>query len=218
MQQISSLLRGFLRRLGLQSRPLTVVILILTQGVTVHAQDVLPRTALVRLQRGRVLELLLSTPVDSGRAQNGDEIQLKLAQPLRVAGSTVLPKDWMVCARITKVTRAGRKCKPGRIVWKLETATAPDGRRIKLQAIPYYVARKDGILVDSVPLGTATKKIGGVAKIIALVPVLVVTSPFIVLMAIGMSGEGECGGTVSAEESIPTGTVFFSHDTTVTAY
>jgi hypothetical protein len=223
MQQISSLLPGFLRGLSLQSRSLTAVLLILMQGGTIHAQDPLPRTRLVRLQRGRVLELLLSTPVDSGTAQSGDEIQLKLAQPLRVAGSTVLPKDWMVRARITRVTRAGRNCNPGRSVWKLQTATAPDGRRIKLQTIPYYIARRDGILQDSVSLDTLRKKIGSVAKITALVPVLVVISPFIVLMAIavGTSGEGKCGGKVGSEESIPAGTVFYaavSHETTVTAY
>jgi hypothetical protein len=207
--------------LGLKSRSLTALLLILTQEISVHAQDALPGTKLVRLQRGRVLELLLSTPLDSGRAQNGDEIQLKLAQPLRVAGSTVLPKDWMVRARVTKVTRAGRNCKPGGVVWKLETATEPDGRRIKLQTISYYLARQDGVMVDSVSLDTPSKKIGRVAKITALVPVLVVISPFIVLMAVGMWGEGECGGKVGAEESIPAGTVFYaavSHSTTVTAY
>ena len=164
----------------------------------------------VKLERGQVLDLSLVTPFDSRHAHVGDEIAFKLERALKADQLTVLPKNWVVHGRITKVTRAGiSNCKHGRVYWKLKSVAAPDGRRIKVQSIAAYLAKPRGVELDRVALDTTGQKIGRAAKSIEMAPLFVLVSPYILLMFIGMAVEGDCPGDPGLEESVLPGTNFY---------
>lgn len=170
-----------------------------------------PGPKIVKLERGQVLDLSLVTSLDSGHAQVGDEITFTLERDLNANGSTVLPKDWVIHGRITKVVRAGKNCKSGRVSWKLEPLKTASGRKIKVQSIPAYLAKpRGGGVVDRVSLETTGEKIAEDAPWAMMVPLVVLLSPAIILMAIAMSGEGSCDGTKGQEETTLAGTHFYA--------
>jgi hypothetical protein len=174
--------------------------LIVTLTLNIQAQNTKTKPRTVMLKRGQVLELSLGTPLDSGHAQVGENVVLKLARPLTTEGVTVLPVDWVVRGRITKVRRAGKNCTSGRIDLKLGRVTVPNGKRIKIQPVGNYFAEPGGMVLDWVPLDTTGKKI----RRVALFPVLL---PFAILFAIGMWGENRCSGYDGAEELVPAGKI-----------
>ncbi len=83
-----------LPRLQFQTVVSLVLIVALTLNAPAQVNATKPRT--VTLKRGQELNLSLVTPLDSRRAQVGEEVELKLARPLVVDGVTVLPLDWAV--------------------------------------------------------------------------------------------------------------------------
>jgi hypothetical protein len=87
-----------------------------------------------------------------------------------------------------------------------------DGKRIKIQILgghDYAVIQKGVILEGQVALDTTGAKIGRAAKSIALVPVAVLLSPFIIPMAIAMSVDERCRGAMGEESVIPAGAPIF---------
>jgi hypothetical protein len=123
----------------------------------------------------------------------------------------VLPSEWTIHGRITKVERAGKHCKDGKILWRFEQVTTPDGRKVKVQPIPDYIASPAGLngtVVDRVSLETTGQKVRGkistVAEYTLLAPVVVLLSPLLIPMAIAVSG-GECA-IAGTEEQFPAGT------------
>lgn len=202
-------------RIRARSRLQAALSLFLTVTLTLATQaqvDVTkPRTVL--LKRGQMLDLSLVRPLDSGHAQVGEDVVLKLTQPLMVDGATVLPADWVVRGQITKVTRAGKKCKSGRVDWKLKPLTMTDGKKIKIQFLRNhdYAVKQNGVYLDNqVALDTTGAKIGRAAESIALVPMVVLLSPLLIPMAIAVSGEGGCDGAMGEESVIPAGTAFYA--------
>jgi hypothetical protein len=164
---------------------------------------------IVKLERGQVLDLSLVTPLDSGHAQVGDEITFTLERDLNANGSTVLPKGWVIHGRITKVVRAGKNCKEGRVGWKLESLKTASGRKIKVQSIPVYLAKpRGGGVVDRVSLETTGEKIAEDVPWAMMVPLVVLLSPAIILMAVAESGKRDCG-TPGQEETVPPDTHFY---------
>jgi hypothetical protein len=196
-------------------RKLVAFCLLLITPLTLTAQnevgDLKPKT--VKLERGQVLDLSLVTPFDSGHAHVGDAISFKLERGLKAGGTTILPRNWPVHGRITKVVRAGKNCKTGRVRWKLEPVTTADGRKIKVQPIAEYLAKPRGVEVDRVSLVSTGAKIGRATEHLEMAPAVVLFSPIIVpwfiLLAIGMSGEGDCHGTPGLEESVRAGARFY---------
>jgi hypothetical protein len=190
------------------------ICLLLIVPVTLSAQNAVGNVEpkIVKLERGQVLALSLVTPLDSGQAHVGDEISFKLERDPSADQLTVLSKDWVVHGRITKVVRAGKNCKTGQVRWKLEPVITADGRKIKVQSIAEYLAKPSGReLVDRVSLDTTGQKIGRDMQYIALVPVVVLLSPFLVPLAIAVwGGEGYCHGTPGLEETVPAGTHFYA--------
>jgi hypothetical protein len=184
-----------------------VLVILLTP--VVQAEDDSVESKGVKLQRGQVLELSLETPVDSAHAQVGDQLSFSLATPLKVGQTTILPRGWGVQGQISKVRRAGKNCEAGEIRWKLQPVRTPDGRKIKIQFISdSLVIRANG--ADRVLLDSVSKKIGRTAKYTLMAPIVaplaVVVLPWIVLMYIGMHGEGGCSGEAGVDERIPAGT------------
>jgi hypothetical protein len=185
-----------------------LLIMPLTLSAQNEAGNLEPK--IVKLERGQVIDLSLITPFDSGHAHVGDEISFTLERDLNPDQLTVLPKNWVIHGRITKVTRAGKNCKMGRVRWKLEPVTTADGRKIKVKSVAEYLAKPRGVEVDQVSLDTTGEKMRRDTQYIAMVPFVVVFSPILILMAIGMSGDWkECHGTPGLEESILAGTHFY---------
>jgi len=174
-----------------------------------------PEPKIVRLERGQVLDLSLVAPLDSGHSQVGDDITFKLERDLNANGSTVLPKGWVIHGRVTKVVRAGKNCKSGRVRWKLEAVKTASGRKIKVQSIPVYLAKPGGSEVIGRVSPDALRRGGNkVAEYLEIAPALVIFSPILVpyfiLMLVAMSGEGNCDGTRGQEETVVPGTHFYA--------
>lgn len=166
-------------------------------------------TKIVKLERGQVLDLSLVTPLDSAHAHVGDDISFQLERDLNANGLTVLPRNSAIHGRITKVVRAGKNCKEGRVRWKLEPLKTASGRKIKVQSIPAYLATpRGGEVVDRVSLETTGEKIAEDAPWAMMVPLVVLLSPAIILMAVAESGKRDCG-TPGREEAILAGTRFY---------
>jgi hypothetical protein len=166
-------------------------------------------TKIVKLERGQVLDLSLVTPLDSAHAHVGDDISFQLERDLNANGFTVLPRNSAIHGRITKVVRAGKNCKEGRVRWKLEPLKTASGRKIKVQSIPAYLATpRGGEVVDRVSLETTGEKIAEDAPWAMMVPLVVLLSPAIILMAVAESGKRDCG-TPGREEAILAGTHFY---------
>ena len=156
-----------------------------------------------------MLDLSLVTPLDSAHAHVGDDISFQLERDLNANGFTVLPRNSAIHGRITKVVRAGKNCKEGRVRWKLEPLKTASGRKIKVQSIPAYLATpRGGEVVDRVSLETTGEKIAEDAPWAMMVPLVVLLSPAIILMAVAESGKRDCG-TPGREEAILAGTHFY---------
>jgi hypothetical protein len=169
----------------------------------------------VTIERGQVLQLSLVTPLDSDRAHQGDEITFKLEKAIEVDQLTILPKDWPVHAKVTKVSRAGKNCKSGNVRWKLEAVTAPDGRKIKVQSIKEERVKNGSQVLDNVHLESVDEKVGrrldGIGKVFeyaTLAPLIVVfVLPYAIIFA---ASGGDCGPEPGFEEHIPAGTLYYS--------
>jgi hypothetical protein len=180
-----------------------------------QAQEAQSGAKTVKLERGQVLQLMLSTPLDSGSAQVGDEVSLKLLRPLIAEGTTVLPRGSIIRGRVTKVRRAAKNCNSGNIEWKLERVPAMGRQKIKIQIVSYAQVHPGNILTDRVFLDSTGKKIARIAEntvivTTVVVPLAVIASPLLIAMVIGMSGEGRCGGVAGSEESVSPGTAFYA--------
>ena len=197
-------------KLHTQAGTSLVMILALTVSAQGQPQTTTPRT--VTLKRGQVLELSLATPLDSGHNQVGEEVALKLTRSLIADGVTVLPLDWTVSGQITSVTRAGKNCKAGRVDWKLDHLTMPDGKKIKIQSLGNYDhwMNDQGKALEQASFDTAGAKInratGNVVEYIAIAPVVVLLSP--VLIPLAMATTEKCKGAMGNESVIPVGRAF----------
>jgi hypothetical protein len=173
-------------------RPVVSAALCLVLTFAAEGQEHAAVSNTVRLKRGEALVLVLLTPLDSGSAQVGDDVSLKLLLPLTVEGVNILPDGWPVHGRVSDVTRAGRNCKAGSIVWKPNEITAPDGTKV------------------AISLGRAEKKAGKrikeTVKYAALAPLALPTLPYLVILWGGMHGEGGCRGAVGVDEKLTAGT------------
>lgn len=92
----------------MRSQNFLAAFLFLMLNLTTQGQNAktLPKT--VNVKRGHTLWLSLLTPLDSGHANFGDDVTLKLVRPLVADGATVLPTEWIVHGKVTKVKRAGK--------------------------------------------------------------------------------------------------------------
>jgi len=168
--------------------------------------------AQVRIERGRVLVMSLSTAVDSGSAKIGDRVELRLVDPVMSGGKVALPAGWIVPAHISKVRHAGKKnCHRGYVELKLEPMTAPDGTKIKLLPMRWRPYR-DGKPADSVQVRSTGEKLGKAVEGAAIAPIfvaaVVILLPSVVAMAMS---EGEpCRGRAGVEEQILAGTIRYA--------
>lgn len=188
-----------------------ILVFALTLQLQAQVRDTSPKTVL--LKRGQVLELSLVTPLDSSRADVGEDVTLRVVHPLVADGVVVVPADSMVHGQITSVTRTGKNCRSGLVRWKLDRLPTAAGKQVKVRIVSKYLARPNGTLVDQVELDTTGKRFNRAARttgtVIEFAPLVILTLPWIILMAIAMSGEGGCDGAMGTEEIVPAGTPFY---------
>ncbi len=108
------------------------VALILVLPSAAQYQEPNPIQQTVRLKRGQHLVLQLLTSLNSGSAKVGNDVSLKVFLPLNSDGVTILPAGWRVRGRITKVIRADKNCKQGKIAWQLDQISTADGSKITI--------------------------------------------------------------------------------------
>jgi len=168
--------------------------LILALTFTALGQEQTASPQEVQLKRGQFLALELLAPLDSGHAQVGDVVFLKLFFPLEVDGITILPVGWQIHGRVTSVTRAGRRCRRGKVVWVVDPIITSDGRTISIRT--QETKRRAG------------NRAVRFAKGAALVPVVVLLSPFILSLWIGTRDESGCHGAIGEDEHLPAGAIF----------
>ena len=180
------------------------LLLIMPLTLSGQAADGSAEPKTVKLERGQVLELSLVTPVDSTQTRVGDEISFKLERAVIAGGVTVLPENSLVYGRITKVTRAGKNCKSGRVRWKLNPVMTPDGRRIKIQPISDFLATR-ATVSDRVSLDSAGNK-DWKDRQIRRVSSCDYCHPAVPCSYVHRhAGEGGCDGSDGVEERVPAG-------------
>lgn len=150
----------------------------------------------VLVKGGQVLVLQLLSPLDSARAQVGDDVSLKLFLPFTINGMTVLPAGSPVHGRIISVRKAGRNCKQGVVVWEPDQITTADGRTIVIS-----VDQRTGMSQKR-----SDRRFARIAKGTAAAPLVIGALPWFVILSIGMREEG-CGGAYGTEEKVPAGAV-----------
>ena len=185
-------------------RDLLSAFLALAVALTVQAQDAKTWAKTVKVKRGQTLSLSLLTPVDSGRAKLGDEVTLKLVRPLIADGAIVLPSEWILHGKVTKVKRAGKNCRDGQVVWQIDRIKTPGGNRLKVQRVHSY-PYNSSLPGDPVwvPLDTPFAKVGGAAEFAGLLAFTVALSPLLIPMAIFMTEP--CKRKAGNEQSLPAG-------------
>ena len=90
----------------------------------------------VTLKQGQVVQMQVVKRLNSRRAQVGDDVVLKLSEPILAEGETVLPKGWVIHGRVSTVKRAAKNCKPGSIRWEADPLAAPGAAKIELRVAP----------------------------------------------------------------------------------
>lgn len=86
----------------------------------------------LKVHRHTGLKFNLVQPLSSATAKPGDDVPLKLADPLVVDGVTVLQAGEVVNAKVVKVKKAGPNCKTnGEVQWQLDHLTMPDGTLVR---------------------------------------------------------------------------------------
>jgi hypothetical protein len=180
--------------------------LAIVQTLATAAQDTQQQTKMVTVEKGQLLELVLMTPLSSGTAREGDEFSLRLNQPLVSSGKTVLPQNWIVFGRITKVVRAGKDCKSGAVKWELEDAAAADGSRIELRLVFAYRSKTTGELVETTEPRSLGSRVGRkVLAVPAFAAYFLIMTPYIILET--FDPEPSCKNP-GQEMSVPAGSVY----------
>jgi len=124
-------------------RPITT----LTVGLVILANTCAqnrPASSVV-IRKHMALKFALIQPLSSATAKVHDEIPLRLARPLIVQGTVVLPEGWMVQGRIRKVTRA-RKGRDGEIEWTVSRIPLRDSAAVKAKIL--FVNQNPDAIVD----------------------------------------------------------------------
>lgn len=178
-------------------RVFTVAASSLILTVTAHGQA-LPVPQTVVLKRGQTIVLQVLTALESDHSQVGDDISLRVFLPVVVDGMTVLPQGWPVHGRVIAVIPSGKNCRQGKVVWAINPITTRDGRVV---GISMDITKK-----RASPAEGQGKHIKDAVNA-AVVPLVVLTSPYLVLLAAAMMNEGTCHGAIGAQDMLPAGAV-----------
>jgi len=187
--------------------------LVFAEAAEGQIQTAPTRVHQVAVKKGEILQLAIDTPLDSGKAKEGEAVTFHLQRPLVSAGETVLPAGFVVQGRLTKVEPAGLNCRPGSIEWRFEDAVAPDGARFRLRRAGAVLPRDGGKLVEIDKPMTVGQKIQMGLIIVALSPLfalgLALALPWVATDAIRGEGATSCQRP-GAEQVITSGSVYYA--------
>lgn len=108
---------------------LSGALLLLLGGATASAQE-----RQVVIPDGTEVFAVTADRLSSATAAEGDRIQLRVEEPVLVAGEVVIPKGAIVHGVVADVGRRGRMGRSGRINIRVESTVAVDGQRVSLRA------------------------------------------------------------------------------------
>jgi hypothetical protein len=109
---------------------------------TVLAQDA-PSTATttptaaaaeVTIPDGTELMVVLQDEISSGTATEGDPVNFKVKDDVKINGKVVIARDTLAKGTIANAQKAGRMGKGGKLGIRIESTTTVDGEKIRLRA------------------------------------------------------------------------------------
>jgi hypothetical protein len=86
----------------------------------------------VKIPAGTPIEVEAAYTVNSIDVKPGERISFRALIPVMIDGVTVIEKDALVTARITRAKRGGHWGKAGRLAWSMEDVVGADNTRIPL--------------------------------------------------------------------------------------
>jgi hypothetical protein len=100
-----------------------------SQAATVDATSA---TTELKIPAGTTIEVEVAYTVNSLDVKPGERISFRVLVPIMIDGVTVIERDALVTARITRAKRGGHWGKAGKLVWSMEDVVAADNTRIPL--------------------------------------------------------------------------------------
>jgi hypothetical protein len=100
-----------------------------SQAATVDATSA---TTELKIPAGTPIEVEVAYTVNSLDVRPGERISFRVLVPIMIDGVTVIERDALVTARITKAKRGGHWGKAGKLVWSMEDVVAADNTRVPL--------------------------------------------------------------------------------------
>jgi len=100
-----------------------------SQAATVVATSV---STELKIPAGTPIEVEVAYSVNSLDVRPGERISFRVLIPIMIDGVTVIERDALVTARITKAKRGGHWGKAGKLVWSMEDVVAADNTRVPL--------------------------------------------------------------------------------------
>ncbi len=93
-----------------------------------------PATVDVTIPDGTELMAVLQDELSSKTATEGDAVNFKLEEDLKIDGRVVIAKDTLIKGTIANAQQAGRMGKGGKLGIRIESTTTIDGQKIRLRA------------------------------------------------------------------------------------
>jgi hypothetical protein len=163
----------------------------------------------LKLHRHTGLKFNLVQPLSSATAKPGDEVSLKLANPLVIDGITILQAGEVFNAKVVKVKKARSSCKNGNVEWKLDHLAMPDSTLVKA-SINFATPCPDAKVPDRFSPWKDALGVDNWWEAILLVPeyalIAIVYAPLLALAPIGLLALAGNGCDVPGNEfQLPAG-------------
>lgn len=111
-----------------------VTILSYAMPRSIQAQQPQKDPADVTIPDGTEFIAVLEDEISSGTATEGDPVNFKVKDDIKIDGKVVVAKDTLVKGTIANAQKAGRMGKGGKLGIRVESTTAVDGQKVRLRA------------------------------------------------------------------------------------
>lgn len=101
---------------------------------TVAATPTAAAGAEITIPDGTELLVVLQDEISSGTATEGDPVNFKVKDDVKINGKVVIARDTLAKGTIANAQKAGRMGKGGKLGIRIESTTTVDGERIRLRA------------------------------------------------------------------------------------
>lgn len=103
-------------------------------ALTVAAQDGAPAAGEVLLPDGTELTVITTEEISSKTATEGDPINFKVDEDVRVNGKVVIARGALVKGEVSNSKKSGRMGKGGQLSIRILSTESVDGQKVKLRA------------------------------------------------------------------------------------